>query len=79
MKKKLFFITAFTGLMLIADAGFTETKTPGEGVWKIVEYVRPGKNSAEKDTTITNPQPLQMSRRLNLGLSWRDRNEINLF
>jgi len=57
MKKFLFSFSALSVFLLFTHAAFTQTKTPIEGVWKIVEYVRPGKNSANKDTTITNPQP----------------------
>jgi hypothetical protein len=32
-------------------------KTQVEGVWKLAEVLLPPKNSAEKGTTITNPQP----------------------
>ena len=57
LKKILFSFTALSVFLLLPNAAFTQTKNPIEGVWKIVEYVRPGKSSAEKDTTITNPQP----------------------
>ena len=35
----------------------SQTKTPLEGVWKVAEVLVLSKNPAEKDTTITNPQP----------------------
>ena len=56
-KRILFFFTALSVFVLFTHTAFTQTKSPVEGVWKIVEYVRPGKNSVGKDTTITNPQP----------------------
>jgi hypothetical protein len=45
--------------LLSATAAFAQTKSPLEGVWKIVEEVEPSTNSADKGATIThtNPQP----------------------
>ena len=38
-------------------AARNQTKSPVEGVWRIVEVVMPGATPAEKGTTITSPQP----------------------
>jgi len=43
--------------LLLRQTSFSQTKNSIEGVWKIAEYIRPGKSSAEKDTAITDPQP----------------------
>lgn len=60
-KKKIsLFFTAFAVFLMLTRAAFTQTKNPFEGAWKIVEYVRPSKSSAGKDTTITDPQPSQI-------------------
>ncbi|HET6768869.1 MAG TPA: lipocalin-like domain-containing protein [Chitinophagaceae bacterium] len=58
-KKISLFFTALVVFLLVTRAAFTQTKNPFEGAWKIVEYVRPGKSSTGKDTTITDPQPGQ--------------------
>jgi len=57
MKKIVAFFIALSFFQLLTLVAFTQTKNPIEGVWKIAEYIRPGKSSAEKDTTITDPQP----------------------
>jgi hypothetical protein len=46
-------------LVMSATSAFAQTKSPVEGVWKIVEVVVPGNNPTEKDATrtISNPQP----------------------
>lgn len=45
--------------VLSASTAFAQTKSPVEGVWKIVEVVAPSTSPAEKDATRTtsNPQP----------------------
>jgi hypothetical protein len=43
--------------VLSASPAFAQTKSPVEGVWKIAELVFPSRNPAEKDSTVTNPQP----------------------
>ena len=57
INKAFTFFAALSFFLLLTCAGFSQTKSPIEGVWKIAEYIRPGKSSAEKDTTITDPQP----------------------
>jgi hypothetical protein len=42
--------------VLSASAAFAQTKSPVEGVWKVTEWVLPGRNAAEKGTSITNPE-----------------------
>jgi len=54
-RKKKFFFTTVSVFLLLTHAALSQAKI--EGVWKYAEVVVPGKNSAEKDTTITNPQP----------------------
>jgi hypothetical protein len=43
--------------VMSASAAFAQTKSPVEGVWKIVELVMPGRNPSEKGVTVTDPQP----------------------
>jgi len=43
--------------LLSAHAAFGQTKSPVEGVWKIVELIMPGKDPAEKASALTNLQP----------------------
>jgi hypothetical protein len=43
--------------VLSVSTAFAQTKSPVEGVWKIVEVAAPGTNPAEKGTTNSNPQP----------------------
>ena len=45
--------------VLSASATFAQTKSPLEGVWKIVEELAPSTNPADKGatTTYSNPQP----------------------
>ena len=56
-KKALTFFAALSIFLLLTCASFAQTKGPIEGVWKISAIVIPAKNSTEKDTTLTNPQP----------------------
>ena len=51
MKKILFFFIALSIFLLFTHAGFTQTKTPIEGVWKIAEEVTP------KGDSIINADP----------------------
>ena len=47
---------AFVFLALVANTTFAQTKSPVEGVWKIAEWVLPGRNPTEEGATITNPE-----------------------
>jgi hypothetical protein len=71
IQRKEFVMTRYALLIafcvLSVSAAFAQTKTPVEGVWKMAEVVIPAggrfndwtseSGRAEKDTTITNPQP----------------------
>jgi hypothetical protein len=43
--------------VLSVSTAFAQTKSPVEGVWKIVEVAAPGTNPAEKGATTTNSNP----------------------
>ena len=57
---------SFALFLLASSAALAQTKSPVEGVWKVTEVVvqqghendwLSGETSAEKTTTITNPEP----------------------
>jgi hypothetical protein len=56
MSAKSFLEASVLFVLFASCSAFAQTKSPVEGVWKITEWVLPGRDPADEGATITNPE-----------------------